>query len=293
MKIMKKLMKLALCAVVVTTLGACKEKNDAELARLQAQIDSLEQISSQKDSSLSDIDAFVNQLSAGLDTIAMQEKLLVAGSREGGRATREQMLKNIQLFAKTLKDQRAKINQLTEDMKTKGVKMEKLQGLVNFMNQQLDEKDRMITDLRTELSQKDVDIAELTDRITGLSNDNVQLEEAVSQQGQQLAQQDAQLNTGFVVIGSGKTLKDRGVTTGGFLKKTTVNYNTLPQNVFTKIDIRSFNELPIPAGKVKVLSAMPASSYQIIRVDNNNSRLRILDRDAFWRNSRYLVVQTD
>ena len=217
----------------------------------------------------------------------------MAGSREGGRATREQMLKNIQLFAKTLKDQRSKINQLTEEMKTKGVKMEKLQGLVNFMNQQLDEKDRMITDLRTELSQKDVDIAELTDRITGLSNDNVQLEEAVSQQGQQLAQQDAQLNTGFVVIGSGKTLKDRGVTTGGFLKKTTVNYNTLPQNVFTKIDIRSFNELPIPAGKIKVLSAMPASSYQIIRVDNNNSRLRILDRDAFWRNSRYLVVQTD
>ena len=114
---MKKLMKLALCAVVATTLGACKEKNDAELARLQAQIDSLEQISSQKDSSLSDIDAFVNQLSAGLDTIAMQEKLLVAGSREGGRATREQMLKNIQLFAKTLKDQRSKINQLTEDLR--------------------------------------------------------------------------------------------------------------------------------------------------------------------------------
>lgn len=290
---MKKLMKMALGAVVVAALGACNEKNDAELTRLQQQVDSLQQIAEQKDSSLSDIDAFVNQLSAGLDTIAMQEKLLVAGSREGGRATREQMLKNIQLFAKTLKDQRSRINQLTDEMKAKGVKMEKLQGLVNFMNQQLDEKDRMISDLRTELSQKDVDIAELSDRINGLRNDNVLLEEAVSQQGQQLAQQDAQLHTGFVVVGTGKNLKDRGVTTGGFLKKTTVNYNTLPHDVFTKIDIRTFTELPIPAGKVKVLSAMPASSYQIIRVDNNNSRLRILDPNAFWRNSRYLVVQTD
>ena len=290
---MKKLINLVWVALAVIVLAACNGKDEAQMSRLQQQIDSLQRIAAQKDGSLSDLDAFVDELSAGLDTIAMQENLLISSSKEGNKANRTQMLQNVKAFAKTLREQRDRIAKLSNDLKAKGVKLDKLEGLVNFLNKQLDEKEMMIAELRSELEKKDVDIAQLSERVIGLKHDNTQLEETVSEQGQQIASQDAQINTAFLVVGTSKALKDSGVTTGGFLKKTKVNYNELPHDVFTKIDIRSFNELPIPAGKVKVLSAMPASSYQIVKVDNNHSTLRIINREAFWSASRYLVIQTN
>ncbi|MCR4853448.1 MAG: hypothetical protein K5893_07650 [Prevotella sp.] len=290
---MKKLIKMVWVAVAVVVLAACNGKNEAEMSKLQQQIDSLQRIADMKDGSLSDMDAFVDELSAGLDTIAMQENLLISKTKEGTKGNREQMLQNVKAFAKTLRDQRDRINKLSSDLKAKGIKMDKLEGLVNFLNKQLDEKEMMIADLRADLEKKDVDIAQLSERVIGLKQDNTQLAETVSEQGQQIASQDAQLNTGFVVVGTSKALRESGVTQGGFLKKTKVNYNELPHDVFTKIDIRSFNELPIPAGKVKVLSAMPASSYEIVKVNNTNSTLRILNREAFWSASRYLVIQTN
>ena len=51
--------------------------------------------------------------------------------------------------------------------------------------------------------------------------------------------------------------------------------------------------LEIPAGKPKVLSTMPSSSYEIVRTSKDASEIHILDPEAFWSNTKYLIIQTN
>ena len=50
---------------------------------------------------------------------------------------------------------------------------------------------------------------------------------------------------------------------------------------------------PVAAKVLKqIITQMPASSYKIEKKDKNTSVLYILDHEAFWGVSNYLVIQT-
>ena len=273
---------------------SCKG-GDTNVEQLKKQVDSLTQLTSRQQGDIDDMQVFVTTLAEGLDTIAKQESTLFYTNkgREGTLVDREQLKKNLEAFAQNLEEQREKVRTLTESLKAKGVQVEKLQTLINLLNQQIDEKDKMITQLKRELNNKNANIAQLSSKVNVLSQDNASLSQKVQEQQQQITAQNEKLNTGYLVMGSGKKLKEYGIISGGGLfKKAQVNYASLPREVFTKVDIKTFGGIEIPAARPKLVSGAPSSSYEFVKTGKETSELHILDPEAFWSGGKYVVIQT-
>ena len=288
--------KVFSCFIVLTTLMVVVSCNGgAGVDELKRQVDSLENLNARNQSDLDNMSSFVAVLSEGLDTIAKQEGTLFYTNQgpEGTIVDREQLKKNLESFANTLAEQREKIRRMTDSLNAKGANMKKLETLITYLNKQIDEKDQMITRLQEELKQKNANIAQLSGKLSALSKNNNSLSQKVQEQEQQLSKQSARINKGYVVMGSGKVLKESGVITGGgFMKKSSVNYNDLPRELFTQVDTRTFGGMQIPAARPKVLSAMPSSSYEIVKTGKDASAIHITDPEAFWSNTKYLIIQT-
>ena len=170
--------------------------------------------------------------------------------------------------------------------------IQRYRSLVTLLNSQLEEKDRTINDLMAKLNSSNARISDLETNIMELTSTNEELTSVTEMQQQALAIQDNIINEGYVKIGSKKELQDAGlITGGGLLSKSKVNNSGFDANLFLKVDIREFSELPIPSKTIKILTSMPESSYSIER-SGNTSVLRILDPTSFWSVSRFLIIQT-
>ncbi|MGP1623102.1 Cbp1 family collagen-binding glycoprotein adhesin [Bacteroides heparinolyticus] len=281
---MRKLLYLATALIALTGMAACGGATD----KLRKQVDSLEAMNAQNQSIMEQMTSFVSTLSEGLDTIAKQEGRLFFSNKgpEGTLVDKEQLKKNLESFANTLMEQREKIKKMAEILEAKGVDMKKLETLIDYLNRQIEEKDQMITQLKNDLNQKNVNIAQLRGKVSSLNQDNQTLNKKLQEQEKLLS--SAKIGKGFVVMGSKKILKENGI-----LKGSKINYDDLPHELFTEVDTRTFGGMEIPAGKPKVLSTMPSSSYEIVRTSKDASEIHILDPEAFWSNTKYLIIQTN
>lgn len=291
---MKKPKTLLLLVVTVILSGiiSCKDSNLPEKDYWVAKVDSLEKENNHKDTQINDMMSFVSVLADGLDSIARQEDMLFAGSqgREGTGIDREQLKRNLEAFENMLNQQKQRIAQLADSLRSRGANLEKLTSLVNYLNKQLDEKNDVIRSLRADIDKKNVSIAQLQRRVSSLSESNTQLTKKVERQVEALDTQTEIINEGYVKIGTAKEHKAQGILTGGFLKKKRVNVSTLRHDKFMKVDIRVFTEIPINSPDPKVLTHMPPSSYRIVK-NGKTSTLYVTDPTTFWSVSNFLIIQ--
>ncbi len=293
MKICTSNIYLILFIAVILCMVSCKNRpHNEEIDLLNSKVDSLEKENNNKDTQINDMMSFVGVLADGLDSIARQEDMLFAGSqgREGTGIDREQLKKNLAAFENMLNQQKLRIAQLADSLKARGANLQKLTSLVNYLNQQLDDKNNVIRSLRADIDKKNVSIAQLQRRVSSLSESNTQLAQKVERQVEALNTQTEMINEGYVKIGTAKELKSQGILSGGFMKKKRVNVATLRQDKFMKVDIRVFTEIPINSSDPKVLTHMPPSSYRIVK-NGKTSTLYVTDPTAFWSVSNYLIIQ--
>lgn len=285
--------KLVVIFICATFFWGCKESSNKENQELSSRIDSLEKVNNMQKTDYNDLVEFVNVLADGLDSISEQEDVLFYSNkgREGTMVNREQLKKNLEMFANTLATQRQQIARLSDSLRARGENFGKLTKLVSFLNQQLEEKNNMITALRNDLNNKNVNISQLQKKVATLTESNTKLAEKVDRQVKALSVQTEMINEGYVKIGTKKSLTESGIITGGFLKKAKINYNAIKKEQFMRVDIRNFTEIPINSSNPKVLSQMPASSYRIDK-NGNTSTLHIIDPTSFWSVSNYLIIQT-
>ena len=277
--------------MMVVSFTGCSN-HEAEKIHLQAQIDSLENVNKQVQDDLTDMQKFVGVLAEGLDSIAQQEDILFFTNkgREGVAIDREQLKHNLKSFEDMLARQKKRIAQLTDSLNKRGEGMESLSALVEHLNKQIEEKDATIKQLKADLDKKNVDIKQLTRRVKSLTDDNDKLTSKVERQKEALTVQTEMINECYVKIGTKQELKAQGIISAGFLKKTRVNTDGLKKENCMRVDIRTFTELEIESGSVKVLTPMPSSSYKIVKDNQAKSTLYILDPTAFWSVSNYLVI---
>lgn len=277
--------------VLLGTLFSCSDTTK-EKSELLSRIDSLNIENQKKEKDISEMMSFVNVLADGLDSIAKQEDILFNSNkgREGFVVDREQLKKNLDVFESILNQQKEKIAQLADSLKARGENLNKLQVLVDYLNSQLDEKNRIISSLRADLENNKVNIANLQKKVRSLSDSNTELTSKVESQSTALAAQTEMINECYVKIGNKKTLSAMGIITGGLLKKTKLNPNAIDKSQFTKVDIRYFTEVPLQSSKPEILTQMPSSSYKIEKTGKNSSVLYVVDPAAFWSLSNYLVI---
>ena len=262
-----KSIKLCLCIAVALLITAC---DGGQTAKLQKTIDSLQTINLKNETDLEGMSYFMATLAEGLDTIA---KLV----------DREQLKKNLEAFAQTLQDQRAKVRMMTDSLKNMGENAQKMKFLIDNLQREIDKKDQIIRRLQEELQKKNANIADLRNKLEEISAINTKLTTKVREQ-------EDKLYAGFVLMGEKKNLKEGGFISGGGLTKTKVNVSTMDKSFFTKVDIREFTELEIPSKSPKLIFSAPKKSYKLQK-GKEGSLLTIIDPEEFWKNSRYLVIQ--
>ena len=110
---MKKLISFVLTAVSIICVCSCGNQSSSDL---QAKVDSLQTALSQRDADYRTLDEFVNVISTGLDSIAIQETELFNPSKESPTPSQEQIKKQLSHFKETLQSQRERIAELEKKL---------------------------------------------------------------------------------------------------------------------------------------------------------------------------------
>lgn len=238
------------------------------------------------------LNGFVSEISSGLDSIAMQEKLLRDNGREGHGMSRSEMKQSIKELAEMLTRQRERL--AAYENSSNGAKIEGLQSIITHLNNQLEEKQKLITKLYAEINNSKASIATLRSHISSLNENVAKLDRENKAQQEALVVQNEMINEGYLKIADKKTLKQLGIISGGgLLNKIKLNPSALTQSNFTRVNITKFTEVTIKSKKPRILTTMPSASYKIINNGDGTSILKITDPTSFWGASNYLVVCTD
>lgn len=268
--------------ITLLLLTACGGKTDT--SALEQTIDSLRQANQQQQNSLQEMTTFVTTMSDGMNAIAQQENMIFNnGGNEGTSLDKEQLKSHLETLANTLTEQRSKIKALTDSLKARGADLSKMQGLIDNLTRQLEEKDKVIAQLRQAVEQKNFSIADLQKKLNVAMAGSAQYEQRAAKAEKELAT----ITSAYVLMGTKEALLD-----GGYIdKRKHVQTETMPKGDFTKVNIYQFTELDIPTRSPKLLTDHPRKSYSIEKIDKENRKLVITNPQLFWSSSRYLIIQ--
>lgn len=268
--------------ITLLLLTGCGGKTDT--SALEQTIDSLRQANQQQQNSLQEMTTFVTTMSDGMNAIAQQENMIFNnGGNEGTSLDKEQLKSHLETLANTLTEQRSKIKALTDSLKARGADLSKMQGLIDNLTRQLEEKDKVIAQLRKDVEQKNFSIADLQKKLNVAMAGSAKYEQRAAKAEKELAT----ITSAYVLMGTKEALLD-----GGYIdKRKHVQTETMPKGDFTKVNIYQFTELDIPTRSPKLLTDHPRKSYSIEKIDKENRKLVITNPQLFWSSSRYLIIQ--
>ena len=284
---MKRIYLLCFTLLAIIAFTSCNNKTE----KLQQEVDSLQTTLQQRNQDYSNLENFVSVVSDGLNAINIQENTIFRTDPEKPTPSREQMKQSLVQLKETLQQQRDRIEQLEKEVATGNADAAKLKTIITALKQQITQKDAQISDLMAQLEQSKLSVEQLTSRIGALTQQTSEQATRIAQQEEVMQAQDQILNEGYIKMGTKKELKEAGLLSGGFLKKSKVDYSNINLNMFQKIDIREVTSITIPSKSPKILTNVPVSSYNL-RQEGQNTILVISDPTAFWSVSNFLIIQT-
>ena len=290
---MKKVILGCLCLGMLTS---CNVKNSDEYKALQAERDSLLQVSTKGQSDVSDLMAMINQVEENFAQIKEAEKYLTVESKSKGEMssdTKSRITDNFQMINEILKKNKADIETLNKRLKSSGGQSAQLKQTVERLTAELEQRSAAILELRDALSVRDAQIASLTGEVEKLNTNVEDLSTKNVEQSNKIKEQEKALNTGYYIFGTSKELKEAKVVTGGFISSPKILKESIDKSIFIKIDIRDVKEIPVYAKKAKVLSDQPKDSYTIAKDANSQVVIKINDYKRFWSLGQFLIIQVD
>ena len=237
----------------------------------------------------------INEIEAALEAVRAQENIIMMDNQEGNT---NKAVTEINAIQQTLQENRQKIEKLEKQLAEQGATSKALNQTVNRLKKQLEEKDTYISSLKDELQQSREQIAELNEQVTDLNNNinelSTNLDEMTVQNAAQQAtieNQDAMLNTVWICIAPQQTLAEKGILSkGGLFQSSAISKQGFDKTQFVEGNKRELELIPLNTKKAKIMTSHPESSYQINEGEEGAQTLQILDKEAFWSMSNYLVV---
>lgn len=261
------------------------------------ELDSLRTLCSEQQVQLREFDEVITTVSTALDSInENRERLLSFTDIETKRRlSRNEIAANLLEFSELVARQRQRIEELESKLAAQGGQtLENMRTMIEFLQSQLNEKETEVTVLMAELNKSRKTIGQLNASIENLSMKNEALMVDNEQLTVAITTQTNTVSESYVLIADKKRLKNIGIIKGGgFLKKSATDLTALNKSDFAVVDSRTFLSVNIPSGKPKILTSMPAGSYRITKLGNENSLLEIINPGDFWSISNYLIIQTD
>lgn len=281
--------KLFIATALTLALVSCG-KNSSAYKELKMQYDSIAAVNSQHESELAEMDSIISGVLTNFQEISAMEGMINLNPLSGDiRASqRDRINDNMRLINEKLQANRKSIDDLTEKLQKSGRENSRLMKTLTQLRQQLEAKTQEVNQLREELERKNIAIGMLDSTVI---SQGAQLESSARENAtlaEQNARQDRELNTVRYCIGTSSDLKEMNIVRRG--QVLTEGHN---DTYFTKADMRNLKVIPLMAKKANVLTSHPASSYELIRGTNKMLNLHIKDPQAFWKNSKMLVIQTN
>jgi hypothetical protein len=239
------------------------------------------------------------EIDRNLQVIQEKQGTIVLGpnsTEEKGISGKERILRNIQVINTLVEDNKQKIASLEEQVKKYKYSNAQVLKLISDAQNKMKLQEQSIAELKNTIALRDSTIAQNQFDISTLQI-KMNETEMKSQMLEELSiRYDKDLNTAYYTTGSYAQLKKEGVLQptsgiGTIVKKEKLNLKA-PANVYTEIDIREVDSIPINAKKVKLLTYHPSGSYELKKENGQVAWLAITDPAEFWKVSKYMVLET-
>ncbi|MBR4229182.1 MAG: hypothetical protein IKR83_00540 [Bacteroidales bacterium] len=289
---MKKILMALSLALVSTAFVACNQK---ELDNSKATIDSLQAVVDANDNEINDLFDMLNDIEENISAInskysSVQE--MRRNNTEGAYNHKNEIASQMKSIENMMAENKQKIANLNAKVNSLGKKNADLQAYITRLEERSQAQENQIAELLTELENNKVVIKGLNKNVSELTASNQQKDEYI-------AQQMADANRAYYVVGSYSDLKAAGIVnkTGGFIgigrKQGTVA--DMSTELFTEIDRTKVTTITVNKKKPQIISQHPENSYELVADEEDASitaYLRILNPTQFWKYTDYLVIST-
>lgn len=272
-----------LLATAFTSCVVSSSKYEA----LQAERDSLANVAASVTTDFESSLRTINEIEMALQTVREAEGIMMMENQEGNSSYAEAQIEAID---RTIQQNKAKIAELEQQLAAAGSKSKELNTTINRLKNELNEKDTYINNLREELNISKAQVAELSESVENLNAniDNLNVQNAKQQAT--ISQQDVALNTVYYIVATAEKLAaNHMINQGGLFTPDQVT-GDIDMSMMTVADKRDLKVLPLNSRKAKILTNHPESSYQLTKDDDKNLSLVIVDPNAFWSISNYLII---
>lgn len=283
---MKKLHIILVSSLLATAFTSCVVSS-SKYEALQAERDSLANVAASVTTDFESSLRTINEIEMALQTVREAEGIMMMENQEGNSNYAEAQIEAID---RTIQQNKAKIAELEKQLAAAGSKSKELNATINRLKNELNEKDTYINNLREELNISKVQIAELADSVANLNTDIDNLNVQTAMQSATIKQQDIVLNTVYYIAATSEKLAaNHMIHQGGLFSSDQVTGN-VDMSMMTVADKRDLKVLPLNSRKAKILTNHPESSYQLTKGGDKNLSLVIVDPEAFWSISNYLII---
>ena len=292
MIIKSKLLKVSSLCLIIALFSACNtDALEKKIADLEADKIAINHQKNVKEELIDDFIGSLNDIESNLLEIKKRENLITSnfdkGNIEMNNNMKDQIIGDIDLINNLLVENREKMAALNSRLKKSkqvaDLKINELEKILEGLAIRMQQKDGEISDLQIQLAEANTQLRVLFEEY------NLRIEE--------LGKQEDKLNTAYYCFGTSKELKEQRVISkkGGFIGigKTAQLSEDFNKKYFTKIDISITKSIDLMSEKIKVITNHPSGSYKIEGEEGNAKKLIILDSDAFWSSSKYLVMVVD
>lgn len=268
------------------------KKSVEQAASLENQKSELSEELSRRDSIINEWVLAFNEIESDIRKITARENVLSMQSMnpEISSDKKKEILKEITYIRDLIAQNKKKIASLNTQLKRSGVNIAALQAQVDTLSMTIARRDNDITALRMELVNRDFEIGELHKEVDTMKATLADKEVFI-------ARQIDQMNKAYVVSGTYRDLKEKGLLERegsilGLGGKESLKENSLKDELFTEIDITETRSIPVNSKSVKLVTDHPADSYELVRNDSQIiSAIEIKDPQSFWKISKYAVVE--
>lgn len=290
---MKKIASIVSVLALAVSLTSCFVSS-SKYEALEAERDSLLLVATNATTDFESSLRTINEIEAALQTVREAESIILLENQEGNT---NYAVSQIEAIDRTIQQNKAKIAELEAQLAESGSKSKQLSATITRLKKELDEKDTYINNLREELNVSKAQVADLSTQVNDLNKNVQSLNENIdnlnaqnAEQQAMIRNQDAELNTVHYIVAPMETLKDLNlVTKGGLFKKEKVSMD-LNKSAMIAADKRDLKVLPLNTKKAIIMTNHPESSYQITKGEDDMLSLEIVNPDAFWNTSNYLII---
>lgn len=282
--------KIIFAVISIMSLAACKPN---ESAKSDSQVDSLNAVINERDSSLNHFVNSFNEIESNLDAVAEKQKIISTFAGENGELNKDKKTRiNLEIAAinELMTKNRNEIEALTKKLKGSKNKNVLLEKTISTLTEQLSKKDSELASLNKQLATLDFKIVTLKTVIDSLSRQNYVKSEIINAQ-------TANLHSAYYRVGKKKELKEEKIIQqkGGVLGigKTVTLSENLDASKFTVIDYTQTTNIPIDGNNVKIITNHPTDSYTLVEDKSKEpviTNLEVISPEKFWSTSKYLVI---